>query len=154
MLGGLTPLQAWEQDPTALRRIDATHLRHLLLAGEDRIVQKDGVRHNGLSYVAPELHGRGGQVVQVRYMPHDDRQVDVFLDGVHLCTAYPQGHLTPEKVAEFREHGKAETKRRQRLAVRRPQTRSRQAPPRGALQPSVPRDPAPRRTLSCPRGDT
>ncbi|MBN1174856.1 MAG: Mu transposase C-terminal domain-containing protein [Micromonosporaceae bacterium] len=111
MLDGLTPVQAWEQDPSALHRIDAAQLRHLLLAGEDRVVQKDGVRHAGLSYVAPELHGRGGQLVQVRYMPHDDRQVEVYLNDVHLCTAYPQGHLSDEQVAAFREHGKAETKR-------------------------------------------
>jgi putative transposase len=111
MLDGLTPLQAWEQDPTALHRIDAAHLRHLLLAGEDRIVQKDGVRHHGLPYVAPELHGRGGQVVHVRYMPHDDRQVEVYLGNVHLCTAYPQGHQSDEQAEAFREHGKTETKR-------------------------------------------
>ncbi len=111
MLDGLTPMQAWEQDPTPLHRIDAGLLRHLLLAGEDRVVQKDGVRHAGLSYVAPELRGRGGQVVQVRYMPHDDRQVEVYLGDVRLCTAYPQGHLSDEQRAEFREHGKAETKR-------------------------------------------
>jgi putative transposase len=125
MLDGLTPLQAWIQDDTVLHRVDAALLRHLLLAGEERTVQKNGVRHNNLAYVAPELHGRGGQVVQVRYMPHDDRSIEVYLDSEHLCTAYPQGQLTDDQVAEFRAHAKAETKRlaaARRRASRRTRT--------------------------------
>lgn len=111
MLDGLTPLQAWEQDSTVLHRVDTALLRHLLLAGEDKTVGKSGVRFNKLDYVAPELHGRGGQVVHIRYMPHDDRWIEVYLGDVHLCTAYPQGHQSDEQVKAFREHGKAETKR-------------------------------------------
>lgn len=125
MLDGLTPVQAWQADDTVLHRVDVELLRHLLLAGEDKTVQKNGVRHNNLSYVAPELHGRGGQVVQIRYMPHDDRWIEVYLDGEHLCTAYPQGQLTDEQVAAFREHAKAETKRlsaARRRASRRTRT--------------------------------
>ncbi len=125
MLAGLTPLQAWLADDAVLHRVDAALLRHLLLAGEERTVQKNGVRHNNLAYVAPELHGRGGHVVQIRYMPHDDRWVEVYLDGEHLCTAYPQGHLTDEQVAAFRAHAKAETRRlsaARRRASRRTRT--------------------------------
>lgn len=70
-LDGRTPLQAWEEDQSALQRISTGQLRHLLLAGEERTVGKDGIRLRGLAYVAPELQGRGGQKVQVRYMPHD-----------------------------------------------------------------------------------
>jgi putative transposase len=125
MLDGQTPLQAWLADDTVLHRVDAVLLRHLLLAGEDRVVQKNGVRHNNLAYVAAELHGRGGQVVQIRYMPHDDRWIEVYLDGEDLCTAYPQGQLTDEQVAAFREHAKAETRRlsaQRRRASRRTRT--------------------------------
>ncbi|WP_442818520.1 Mu transposase C-terminal domain-containing protein [Streptomyces sp. NBC_01320] len=38
-----------------------------MLAGATRIVQKDGINFQGLAYVAPELDGRGGQRVQIRY---------------------------------------------------------------------------------------
>ena len=110
-LDGVTPLQAWQADPTALERIGADRLRHLLMAGVERTIGKDGVRFNGLAYVAPALQGRGGQSVQVRYMPHDDRSIEVYLDGAHLCTAYPQGHLDPEQVKAFRDHARAESKR-------------------------------------------
>jgi putative transposase len=125
MLDGLTPLQAWQADDTVLHRVDAELLRHLLLAGDDKTVQKNGIRFNNLYYVAPEINGRGGQVVQIRYMPHDDRWIEVYLDGEHLCTAYPQGHLTDEQVTDFREHAEAETKRlaaARRRASRRTRT--------------------------------
>lgn len=111
MLGGRTPLQAWNDDPGALHRVEAATLRHLLLAGVERIVQKEGIRFNSLAYVAPELQGRGGQAVHVRFMPHDDRSIEVYLAGAHLCTAYPQGQLSGEQVEAFRAHAKAETKR-------------------------------------------
>lgn len=121
-LDGRTPVQAWTDDPAALHRIDAGRLRHLLLAGADRTVGKDGIRFNGLAYIAPELQGRRGQSVEVRYMPHDDRSIEVYLDGQHLCTAYPQGQLTGEQLEEFRAHARAETKRlakaRRRTAAR------------------------------------
>ncbi|MEV0633267.1 Mu transposase C-terminal domain-containing protein [Nonomuraea wenchangensis] len=110
-LDGRTPVQAWNDDPSALARIGAERLRHLLLAGVERTVGKDGVRLHGLAYVAPELQGRRGQQVQVRYMPHDDRFIEVYLDGEHLCTAHPQGQLTDEQVEAFREHARQETKR-------------------------------------------
>jgi putative transposase len=110
-LDGATPLQAWQADPTALQRISPGRLRHLLMAGVERTVGKDGVRFNGLSYIAPELQGRRGQSVHVRYMPHDDRSVEIYLDGAHLGTAYPQGHLDPEQVKAFRDHARAESRR-------------------------------------------
>ena len=121
-LDGRTPLQAWNEDSSALVRIDADRVRHLLLAGAERTIGADGVRLNGLAYVAPELQGRRGQSVEVRYMPHDDRFVEVYLHGKHLCTAYPQGQLTDEQTEQFRAHARAEAKRlagERRRAARR-----------------------------------
>jgi hypothetical protein len=63
------PLQAWEDDPGPLHRISPDRLRHLLLASGERIIGKDGIRFSSLAYIAPELHGRGGQRVQIGYMP-------------------------------------------------------------------------------------
>jgi putative transposase len=109
--GGSTPLQAWNGDPSALVRVDGAKLRHLLLAGVERTIGKDGIHFNGLVYVAPEMQERRGLVVDVRYMPHDDRCVEVYLAGTHLCTAYPQGQLSDEQVQAFRAHARAEAKR-------------------------------------------
>ncbi|MEU1485799.1 Mu transposase C-terminal domain-containing protein [Streptomyces sp. NPDC005752] len=111
MLGGRTPLQAWTDDQAPLRRIGAEQLRHLMLAGTERVIAKDGINFRSLAYVAPELYGRGGQRVQIRYMPHDDRTIEVYDGAKHLCTAYPTGQLTPAQTDEFRAHASAEAKR-------------------------------------------
>ena len=110
-LDGRTPLQAWQDDPGPLHRISTEKLRHLLLASGERIIGKDGIRFGGLAYIAPELAGRGGQRVQVRYMPHDDRSIEVYLGAEHLCTAYPATRLSPEQTAAFLENAARERKR-------------------------------------------
>jgi putative transposase len=81
MLDDRTPAQAWADDPGPLHRIDADKLRHLLLAAGQATIGKYGIRRNKLDYVAPELQGRGGQHVEIRFMPHDDRNVEVYLHG-------------------------------------------------------------------------
>lgn len=110
-LAGRTPLTAWNEDTAPLRRIGADQLRHLMLAGVERIVQKDGINFGGLAYVAPELYGRGGQRVQIRYMPHDDRSIEVYDGETHLCTAFPTGQLTAAQTDAFREHARGEAER-------------------------------------------
>lgn len=124
-LGGRSPAQVWEADPTPLARISAERLRHLLLAEEERVVGKDGIRWERMSYLAPELLGRRGERVQIRYMPHDNRSIEVYTGGEHLCTAYPQAHLTPEQVQALRTAEKEETRRlaaAQRRSARRSRT--------------------------------
>jgi putative transposase len=111
MLDDRTPAQAWADDPGPLHRIDAGKLRHLLLAAGQATIGKYGIRRNKLDYVAPELQGRGGQHVEIRFMPHDDRSVEVYLHGEFLCTAYPRDRLTAEQTAEFLAHAAAERKR-------------------------------------------
>jgi len=121
-LDGRTPLQAWNDDLSAVAHIDADRVRYLLLAGSARTIGGDGVRLHGLAYIAPELQGRRGQSVEVRYMPHDDRFIEVYLHGKHLCTAYPQGQLSDEQTERFRAHARAEAKRlagERRRAARR-----------------------------------
>jgi len=110
-LDGRTPLQAWQDDASAVQRISGDELRHLLLAGEERTIGKDGVRLGGLAYVAPELQGRRGQKVQVRYMPHDNRSAEVYLGTAHLCTVYPSDQLSPEDAEQFRAHARDEARR-------------------------------------------
>lgn len=121
-IDGRTPLQAWADDQSAVHRISDAELRHLLLAGAERTIGKDGVRLRGLAYIAPELQGRRGQQVQVRFMPHDDRFIEVYLGTRHLCTAYPQGQLTAEEADQFRAHARDQAKR---LAAQRRQAAAR-----------------------------
>lgn len=111
MLDGRTPIQAWADDPGPLHRIDSDKLRHLLLGAGEAMIGKYGIRRNKLDYVAPALQGRGGQRVEVRFMPHDDRSIEVYLEGQFLCTAYPRDQLTPEQTTEFLAAAAAERKR-------------------------------------------
>ncbi len=120
-LGGQTPLQRWESDATPLTLVPEADLRWLMLAGEERTVLKDGIHFHGLAFIAPELNGRVGEKVEVRYVPHDDRRIDVFVDGRWLTTAKPQNALTEadrDRVLAQRRADAAEQGRRQRRASR------------------------------------
>jgi putative transposase len=77
-LGGQTPLQRWEADPTPIHEVPAEQLRWLLLADVERTIQRDGVHFGGHIFIAGELNGRVGERVQIRYTPHDLRQIEVF----------------------------------------------------------------------------
>jgi putative transposase len=110
-LDGRTPVQAWEDDTAPITRIGADKLRHLLLAAEERTVGKDGIHKGNLTYVAPELVGMGREKVLIRFMPHDDRSIEVYRGGEHLCTAHPADRLTAEQTEAIREHARAEAKR-------------------------------------------
>ena len=128
-LAGQTPLQRWSEDATPLRLVGDPELRWTLLAGKQRTIRTSGVSCHGLSYVAAELNGLVGEVVEVRYRPHDLRSIEVFRGDEHLCTARPQGTLSKEERAAVlakRRADAAEQARRQRRAARR--ARSRVAP--------------------------
>ena len=44
-------------------------------------------------------------------MPHDDRSIEVYLGGTHLCTAYPAQRLSAEQTEAFLENAARERKR-------------------------------------------
>lgn len=111
MLDGRTPAQAWADDLGPLQRIDTDRLRHLLLAADEATIGKYGIRRQKLDYVAPELQGRGGEKVQIRFMPHDQRSIEVYRGGEFLCTAYPRDRLTAEQTTAFLAHAASERKR-------------------------------------------
>jgi putative transposase len=119
---GETPLQRWNTDATPLREVPEEQLRWLLLADVERTVNKDGVHFGGLRFIAGELNGLVGERVQVRYTPHDLRQVEIFRGDQWLATGYPQGTLNAEQreaVLARRRADAAELGRRQRRTSRR-----------------------------------
>jgi putative transposase len=126
-LDGASPLQVWNDDPSPITIIEAGKLRDLLLAGIDRTISHaGGIRFRNLTYTAPELYGRVGQRVQVRYAPHNDRFVEVYQDGAHLTTAYPRDAMSPEQAEAYRTAWATEGKRlatRRRAATRRARRR-------------------------------
>ena len=121
-LGGQTPLQRWCEDSTPIREIAPEQLRWLLLADAERVINRDGIHFGGVIFIAGELNGRVGDRVQIRYTPHDLRRIEVFTGDTWLCTALPQGLLSPEQRADVlarRRADAAELGRRQRAASRR-----------------------------------
>jgi putative transposase len=116
-----TPFDRWHADATPLRIVPEQELRFLLLPAESRKINKDGIHFGGVKFIAAELNGRVGQTVEVRAMPHDLRQIEVFVGGRWLTTAYPQGALGAEQRAHIlqrRQADAAELARRQRRASR------------------------------------
>ena len=93
-LGGLTPLQAWQSDSTPLQCISVEQARWMLKARQERVIAKDGIHHRGRIYFAAELSGLGGERVQVAFMPHDLRSIDVYYQERFLATAIDQADLT------------------------------------------------------------
>lgn len=69
--------------------------RWMLLAGEQRKVNKDGIHFRGDVFIAPELTGLRGEEVEIRFTPHDQRSIELYREGEWLATAYPQHKLTP-----------------------------------------------------------
>jgi putative transposase len=123
---GETPLARWSGDATPVREVPAEHLRWMLMADVERTICKDGVHFGGIAFVAGALNGLVGERAQVRYMPHDLRQVEVFRADEWLATAYPQGALSDDQRAEVlaaRRRDAAELGRRQRRASRRARAR-------------------------------
>lgn len=102
-VGGRTPSEAWAEDPTPLRLVPEEELRHLLLADVGRTIQADGIHFRNLVYVCPAglIRERRGQRVRLRYMPHDDRFVHVYLDGKYLTTCYPDNALSDDQAEQF-----------------------------------------------------
>lgn len=96
-LKGATPLERWRQDASPVPALAEVEARWMLLAARQRTVNKDGIHFAGHIYVSPQLNGLVGERLDVRYMPHDSRSIELYRDGEHLTTAYPQGALTGER---------------------------------------------------------
>lgn len=122
---GMTPAQAWEQDPHPLHVIDGEQLRWMLLARETRMVRKDGVLWGGKPFFATELHGLVGDEVEIRFMPYDYRQIWVYRDGSFLCKALPHAEVSEEARRAHLGNRVASKKRAQQL--RRTTTRKQRA---------------------------
>lgn len=93
-LGGQTPLARWQADATPVRALSAEEARWLLRARAEKVLNKDGIHHNSDVYFAPELNGLGGETLQIAYMPHDRRSIEIYRDGRWLATALRQTDLT------------------------------------------------------------
>lgn len=143
-LAGRTPLAMWRSDPTPVRALEHEQARWMLLARANHVVQKDGIHHNSDIYFADELWGMAGEEVEVAFMPHDRRWVEVFHEGRWLATARPSVEFdaaTRARVLERRREDARELKAWARRARRRASVRVAPITAPGEIEPLDP--PAP-----------
>ena len=125
-LGGMTPAEKSATSAAPLEIVEPERLRWMLMADQTRVVEKDGIHFENAIFIAPEVTRIGGRTVEVRYMPHDLRSIEVFTEDGWLCTAYPQGELTREEaeaVIQARREAAREMSRRKAAASRKARTR-------------------------------
>jgi len=126
-LGGMTPAEKWASSAAPLDLVEPKRLRWMLMADETRKVNKDGIHFETATFIAPEVTKLGrGVTVEVRYMPHDLRSIEVFTADGWLCTAYPQDELTCEQsdaVVQARHEAAREMGRRKAAASRKARAR-------------------------------
>jgi putative transposase len=126
-LGGMTPAEKWATSAAPLDLVEPERLRWMLLADQTRKVDKDGIHFKNAIFIAPEVTKLGrGKTVEVRYMPHDLRSIEVFTEDGWLCTAYPQDELTREQsdaVVQARHEAAREMGRRKAAASRKARAR-------------------------------
>jgi putative transposase len=122
----MTPAEKWTTSAAPLEIVEPQRLRWMLMADQTRVVEKDGIHFENATFVAPELTRIGGKTVEVRFMPHDLRSIEIFTEDGWLCTAYPQDELTREEaeaVIQARREAAREMSRRKAAASRKARTR-------------------------------
>ena len=128
-LDGQAPLERWREDGHPTTSIPVEQARWMLLAGEQRTVNKDGIHFRGDVFIAPELTGLRGEELEIRFMPHDQRSIELYRDGAWLATAYPQHTLTQQQRDAMLQRRRDEARAIARQARRaRRLTRQRVAP--------------------------
>jgi putative transposase len=144
-LAGRTPLEVWRSDATPVRALEHQEARWMLLARTSHVVQGDGIHHNSGIYFADELSGMRGEEVEVAYMPHDRRWIEVFHEGKWLATARPSVEFDAQTRARVLQRRREDEKKLKAWARRaRRRARVRVAPITGPgkvepLEPPVPR---------------
>lgn len=91
---GVVPNAAWLGDgwlprmPESLEDLDLL----LVMVAKSRIVRRDGIRFQGLRYMAPTLAAYVGEPVTIRYDPRDITEIRVFHRSSFVCRAISPEH--------------------------------------------------------------
>lgn len=101
-LGDRTPAQAWSEDTTIVQQAtEAELLRFLRRDLGTRTVEGRGVFANNRWYNAAFLGPLIEEEVEIRDIPHDTRELAVFVDGEYLGSAKPHEDLTEDERQEI-----------------------------------------------------
>lgn len=114
-LGGRTPLEVWQDDPTPVEDVDEALLWAFTLEddGRQRTLTESGVRWRNRYYVGEWMNGLGCMKVRVRFVPHHDHEIEVFdaVTGGHLGRAFLADAASREQRAGLRRAKEAERRR-------------------------------------------
>jgi putative transposase len=125
---GMTPAEKWATSSAPLELVPREQLWSMLMADQTRKVLKDGIHFGGQIFIGPKLARYVGRTVEIRYMPHDLRSIEVSIEPEGwLCTAYPQDQLSredAEAVIAARQEAAREMGRRKATASRRARART------------------------------
>lgn len=93
-----SPKSAWLAGGWLPRMPDTLEALDLLLisVAKPRLVQRDGIRFQGLRYLSPTLAGFVGKQVTIRYDPRDITEIRVFHNDEFVCKAVDPNHDSSE----------------------------------------------------------
>lgn len=88
---GLPPIKMWAEGflpnlPQSTELLDLL----LLTIQKPRKIQRDGIRFQGMRYIAPTLAGFVGELINIRYDPRDLAEIKVYYCDQFLCKAVCQ----------------------------------------------------------------
>ncbi|MFE2267235.1 Mu transposase C-terminal domain-containing protein [Streptomyces griseosporeus] len=114
-LQGQTPRQAWDADPTLIDTVAAEDLHTYTLErhGKPLTINNSGVRWRKRNYIADWMHGRVGEKVHLRYLPHHDHRVELYdpHTGRHLGPAVMAQQATREQALSLKQARRREADR-------------------------------------------
>ncbi|MEV6886156.1 Mu transposase C-terminal domain-containing protein [Streptomyces sp. NPDC051135] len=114
-LDGRTPRQAWDADPALIDTVRAEDLHTYTLErhGKPLTINNSGVRWRNRNYIADWMHGRVGEKVDLRYLPHHDHRVELYdpHTGRHLGPATMTAQATPEQALSLKQARRREADR-------------------------------------------
>lgn len=117
-LGNKKPAEVWNTDPTIIREATEAELRRFLRRDRGtRKVKSRGVHVNNRWYTAAFLDSLIETEVEIRDVPHDERQVTIYKDGIYLGEAVPHDRLTDAQNAEIRAIKAANAQRSAKVAA-------------------------------------
>ena len=150
-LDGLTPLDAWNDDPTPISMPPEPMLRRYLLKGETRKVRRSVIEFHKRVYIGRELPGHEGRRLEIRYDPNNDFELEIYDGKTWIETAVQKDRATAAQTDEWIEAHQqiAEQHRRDKAAARRRARRRRNAMVDGS--PSVDTTNVPMKTPSAAR---
>uniref|UniRef100_UPI003C7B3FB4 Mu transposase C-terminal domain-containing protein n=1 Tax=unclassified Streptomyces TaxID=2593676 RepID=UPI003C7B3FB4 len=114
-LGGQTPRQAWDADSALIETVTAEDLHTYTLErhGKPLTINNGGVRWRNRNYIADWMHGRVGEKVHLRYLPHHDHRIELYdpQSGRHLGAAVMAAQATQEQTRSLKQAQRREADR-------------------------------------------